>query len=330
MINLKIKNNRIKDIQFEKPISQSRWLNNLEERQHLSLSKRFNFEKYEFASVIILKDRLDPSLMTNPKYCKMESFIGVSKIQEEARKRMVNKYYDEESVEKIISDQEYQTKQFNFKKDSLRPSFLSKLKDSIYESQELELIPEIFQEYCDSAKFDYDDSLSEEIERNEDDTKLAIDILRKELFLPQVFTTYNRVYALPEPFDFWDDRNLFQQYYLVSNGESIDTVQGGPASSHQREMHGLWAHTFAELSKTKKIRTWVLKYNSKNELILVDHFDQFKAMNYDLTGNYAEDWSVTKVLFKGKLLKSSFSEENGSQKIQSDDISLNSEELSIQ
>ncbi len=315
MLKFNLNKNRVRGVSIEKPISDSSGLNNFHDLNHTDLSKKLQKEYNEFCSIIILKDRLDHNLMLNPNFCKTESFIGVSKIQEEARKRMINSYYNENEIEKIIKEQDYATKQYNYKKDTKKPSFLSNLKDSIFESQELALIPEIWEEYKNSVKYYYDEDLDKEIERTDDEAKMELDILKQELFLPQVFTTYNRVYSLPKPFNFWDDRNLFQQYYLVSNKEYTGCIQGGPASSHQREMHGLWAHTFAELSKVRNIQTFVLKYNSKNELHLLEHFDDFKAMNYDLTGNYRVNWSDTKHIFSGKLLNSDFSHDEGIQKI---------------
>ncbi|MBK7963844.1 MAG: hypothetical protein IPK04_23200 [Bdellovibrionales bacterium] len=308
-------NNEIVNIEFKGKLSDKRRLGSIKEQNHNDLSERLKNSKHEFLSVIILKDRLDVELMHDPKYCKNESVLGVSKIHEEARKRMINKYYSDDEVERIVEQQKYPTKQFNFKNDDYKPSFESKLRDEIYRSQECALIPEIYYEYKEFARYRYDEKTDSDIELSDSEYEKALKILNQELFLPQVYTTLERIYDLPKPFDFWDDRNTFQQYYLVSNGNEIDCVQGGPASSHQRETHGLWGHCFASLAKKLKIRTSVLKYTSRNKLILLHEFNDFKVMHNDLTGNYRADWSKTKSLFGGRLLQSNFQPEIGVQSI---------------
>lgn len=318
MIKFKIKKGSkdiIRGIDLNQKFSNERWLSGAESQNHADLAKKLNKEEFEFCSVIILKDRLDGSLINNPKFCKSESFIGVSKIHEEVRRRMTNRYYSDDDINRIVSEWEYPSRQYNFKKDKLTPSFMSKLKDEIYQSQELALVPEIYNEYIESAKYAYDEKTDREIELSDTEYEKAVEILNRDLFLPQVYTKYERIYDLPKPFHFWDDRNHFQQYFMVSNGSEVDCIQSGPASSHQREMHGLWGHTFASLAKEKQIKTFILKYSSSNELHLIQEFNEFKAMDSDLTGNYQVNWEKTRHLFEGRLLRSEFEVESGTQKL---------------
>ncbi|MBL7545552.1 MAG: hypothetical protein JNL11_17165 [Bdellovibrionaceae bacterium] len=228
---------------------------------------------------------------------------------------MTNRYYSDEDINRIVSELEYPSKQFNFKKDKLTPSFMSKLTDEIYQSQELALVPEIYNEYKESAKYAYDEKTDREVELSDREHEKAVEILNRELFLPQVYTRYERVYDLPKPFHFWDDRNHFQQYFMALNGSEVDYVQSGSASSHQREMHGLWGHTFASLAKEKQIKTFILKYNSANKIHLIQEFNEFKAMDSDLTGNYQVNWEQTRHLFEGRLLRSEFEAESGTQRL---------------
>lgn len=318
MIKIKLKKgskSKISGIEMKTSASGSEWLRDFEGLNHIDLAKKLTEQKLQFCSVIILKDRLDNDLWNNPKYSKTENFIGISKLHEEARKRLINKYYDDSELEDILSKQSFPNKQFNFKDDVYKPSFISKLKDEIYKSQELAMIPEIYDQYKESAKYTYDEKSDSEIELSEVEYELAIKSLNQELFLPQVYTQFNRVYSMPKPFHFWDDRNNFQQYFLMSNESEVNFIQSGPASSHQREMHGLWGHTFASLARNQKIKTFVFKYNSKNELHLVNEFSDFKAVQSDLTGNYRMDWSKTRNLFDGRLLQIEFDAETSTQSL---------------
>lgn len=108
---------------------------------------------------------------------------------------------------------------------------------------------------------------------------------------------------MPKPFDYWDWRNPFQQYYFWKRDDKIYWVRGGSGSSGAREHQGRYAHIFAcAENHGSKIQTFCCKYDKRNRFVLSHFYDCFKAINRELMGNYPASYSEVKQLFKGKLL----------------------------
>ena len=80
----------------------------------------------------------------------------------------------------------------------------------------------------------------------------------------------------------------FQQWFLIDMGDTIRYIHGGSGSSNQREAMGRWAHTFAALAREHQHETPTLlfEYDTHNRLRFVEHFETFRAIGRELTGNY--------------------------------------------
>jgi hypothetical protein len=140
-------------------------------------------------------------------------------------------------------------------------------------------------------------------------TKEQLKILWPDYFLrimmPRTSRSYRRLYDnIPKPMTHWDSRNSWQQFFFVSDGQGqpIDYIHGGYASSGAREHQGLMAHTFATLDSVSKIKTIVARYSSKNILVPDVEFDSFKTQPQELSGNYRSSREVIRELFRGKLI----------------------------
>ena len=160
----------------------------------------------------------------------------------------------------------------------------------------------------------YDCSYNEELEEyekiSEEEFAKRWEVKKREIFKPRIITKHERVYDMPFPLNFWDSRNIFQQYFFIETEEKTDWSKGGSGGSWQREQQGLWCHTFATLVKEYNLvcPTDCYVYNSENKLEKVKSFDNFKAVNRELSGNYQSDFVTVKELFENMLINIYFEE----------------------
>jgi hypothetical protein len=182
--------------------------------------------------------------------------------------------------------------------------FRMQLEELVWDAQENTLLETLFEEYKEETKWNYDEETGEEIALSHDESARAWEKRVLELFLPRVRTEYARMYAMPEPLCFWDDRNQFQQWFLWTDMKKIYYAQGGSGSSGQREAMGRFAHLFAFLATKHHVEapTWVLLYTEDNRLRVLEQSKRFYAINRELTGNYRPIHEDTRTLFQGRLL----------------------------
>jgi hypothetical protein len=273
---------------------------------HEAIAKDIADAGYTVASVVVVCQDLRQELRDNPKYMHITNDIGISQVQFEARKRLMNKPMGQEEVQGLIAKFELPTwkKNYGEDRDEADGQFKTQLLDAIFEAQEQIGIFEIMEELKRECRWDYDEETDEERERSEEEAQREWEQIRLEQVMPQVLTEFERVYRLPEPFCFWDPRNRFQQWYFVQKPDVVEYYQGGSGSSQQRETQGRYAHTFATLSRRfgKKIPTTVLRYTGENKLQLVKEYSTFRAIGEELTGNYKADARDKEKLFEGMLL----------------------------
>ena len=101
---------------------------------------------------------------------------------------------------------------------------------------------------------------------------------------PRKETLRERRYLLPSPFDFWDDRNSFQQYFFLNRSKTV--ARGGSGSSGQRANHSIFGLGFALHDAVRPIPTHILVYDRANRVILVDTLDRLCLVARDLGSNY--------------------------------------------
>jgi hypothetical protein len=285
-----------------------------EYENHEKLSKKMSEKKYNYASILMTTERLAEELWENPDYMHVTHEIGVSQVQYEARKRLGNKYFGPKDIERIFIENKFPGKKYNYKEDlddegEKNRSIEYVIEDKIFHAQEMALYDEIIEEFKNGWRYKPDensDSSEDPVPLSEEEFIKVWEKKKWRYFLPTIITSYDRVMHINEPFDYWDSRNPFQQWFLIHNQEENKTYYsiGGSGSSGQREQQGRWAHTFMTLSKTYniKIPTFVLFYDKYSKTTLETEHDDFYTINIGLTGNYhVTDHERTKKLFENRL-----------------------------
>ena len=263
---------------------------------HVELARQL--QDMELASIVIDRERLATELWEDPRYMRHDTHVIVSEVHEEARRRIQNRYRSLEQVDLLIARFELETRATNYSDESLR----GRLQDGFFHAEELALFPEIIERNRHDFQTIYDEDTGEETPRPDWAAEWPTELMR--ILGPRTMTDYTRVYSIPRPFDHWDSRNRFQQWYLVGHpGTGYRYLRGGSGSSGARLHQGLGAHTFALLSSQgRAIPTWWLRYTAGNQLMLVERFDDFRAVDRELTGNYQVDYRATRHLFDGRLI----------------------------
>jgi hypothetical protein len=93
-----------------------------------------------------------------------------------------------------------------------------------------------------------------------------------------------RLYALPEPLNYWDSRNSYQQYFAVPEYKVL--WQGGGGNSGQRETRSKLRFAFALFNQTQAIPSHIFVYDKDNILRYVDTFDKLCLAPTDMGSNY--------------------------------------------
>lgn len=268
---------------------------------HQEISKSIMDRGFDCASVVILRDRLNEKVCLEPKHCKVTRTIEVSEFESLVRREAERHYPSLDHVFGIMKAKfpDRVTNQENGNA-VCHKQYRNDLEKKIWKAYDLMHFAKIF--------WDMRFAVEQDVREEFPDLSLT-DIQKKiwddmfDMMLPQVLTKHEQIVPICEPFSLWDDRNRWQQWYLVDKGDRIDYACGGQASSWIREQHGKYAHAFSYLSnRGYEIPTYVFTITEFNELKFLRAYDCFKAVNHELTGNYRVEWSKTKSLFKNRLL----------------------------
>ncbi len=123
---------------------------------------------------------------------------------------------------------------------------------------------------------------------------------KEDPFKPRVEYEYHRKYDMPPPFNHWDSRNPWQQYYCGREQcGRFYYEQGGTGSSGQRYNHGFYGHLFALLNNEDPILTYFFTYDSRNQFICNRKEESLWLNSFDLTGNFKIDWKESERILKG-------------------------------
>jgi hypothetical protein len=93
-----------------------------------------------------------------------------------------------------------------------------------------------------------------------------------------------RLYAIPEPLNYWDVRNSYQQYFAVPEYKVL--WQGGGGSSGQRETQSRFGFAFALYNREQLIPSHILVYDKDNILRYVDSLKKLCLAPFDMGSNY--------------------------------------------
>lgn len=268
---------------------------------HQEIVKSIIDRGYDCASVLISRDRLDDKVAHESKHCKVTRTIHQSYFEDVVRQEAERHYPCLDKVLALMKEKfpEKGTNQEPINSDANK-LFKNRLERRVWKAFDFMYFAKIF----------WDMRLAVESDLKEENPEITRDDLTRkiweemfEMMLPQVLTKYDQIFPLQEPFSFWDDRNDWQQWFLVDKGDRIDYACGGSSSSFLREQHGKYGHTFSALSqKGYEIPTHIFHVDRYNQVKFVRSYDCFKVVRNELVGNYRVDWDKTKRLFSNRLL----------------------------
>jgi hypothetical protein len=93
-----------------------------------------------------------------------------------------------------------------------------------------------------------------------------------------------RLYTIPEPLNYWDSRNSYQQYFAVPEYKVL--WQGGGGSSGQRETQSKFGFAFALYNQEQPIPSHIFVYDKDNILWYVDTLKELCLAPADMGSNY--------------------------------------------
>jgi len=217
--------------------------------------------------------------------------------------------------DEFIAKYELPTWKYNYKtEDTNERKFIHKLEDEIFEFQENVEIFDIISLEKENAKYKLDEDLYPVENENEEfiletDPKVVErqeKALIERMLAPRTQTLHERIYDMPEPFNHWDSRSFWHQFFFIEDKEEnkCKYVRGNSGSSSSREYNGRWTHSFAYAAKRDiKIPTFHLIYDQHNQLKHHTQYDEFKCLPYDVSGNYQSNRSEINELFSGCFIE---------------------------
>jgi hypothetical protein len=224
----------------------------------------------EFFSVYVDMEHLAEKLWEDERFEVKEEARLCSRLEEEARRYWWDRNTEhleliDERMEKLKNHPEFS----HMKERDLRDKVIKDLNHEVYP----EMIEFLKEEYQEIYKDEW-----EEYWKKEDP------------FKPRTEIRYHRRYDMPPPFDNWDTRNPWQQYYFAKNKKgAFYYAQGGSGSSGQRYNHGFYGHLFALLNSKNPVPTYFFTYDSHNHFIF-NRKEKCLCLNFfDLIGNFHID-----------------------------------------
>jgi hypothetical protein len=235
------------------------------EGDHVSLARSMKRMKTPPYTIIVFEELLDGSHRNDKRYVK----ISREKIRSELEET-VFRYYDRELNERMMK-------------------YLEKHKDpeDVYLNK---LIKEYYPKARRILREHYKEIYPRAWRR-----KFRPEVISK----PRIRIRRERLYDLPEPLNFWDGRNLYQQYFIFP--EERNLCKGGSGSSSQREAQSLYGFAFASFNRTVPVTTYIFLYDKHNELKYVDRIERLCLVPHDLGSNYHLERKNADRLLKGVL-----------------------------
>jgi hypothetical protein len=116
---------------------------------------------------------------------------------------------------------------------------------------------------------------------------------------PQKKKRQERIYAIPEPLNYWDSRNPYQQYFAIPEYKVL--WQGGGRSSGQRETQSRLGFVFGLFNQTQSIPSHIFVYDKENVLRYVDTLEKLCLAPSDMGSNYQLNHKEMRQVLLGAL-----------------------------
>ena len=269
---------------------------------------------------------MSETLVDDSRHMTKTNILQVSKAQEEAHRRLNNKFFSHDEIKKVQTKYNIPPLKDNQNNSKDNQAFQNQIHDALIQTQIQVTMFQILEQYKESCRYATDendeyiyDDKDNPVFLSEDEFKSKWDQELLELFLPRSVCEYDRNYSyMPEPFSHWDYRNFWQQYFFVEDEECIYYIRGGSGGSMQREYNGLFAHTFATLVKKYNhiIPTDIYVYSELNKFEQHSQYLNFKTTPLELSGNYQHtNKEIRETLFKGFLIQYTYNYETHEFKI---------------
>ena len=232
-----------------------------------------------FFSVYVYMERLENDLWDDDRYTEKEKVILCSRVEEEVRKYWWDRNREhlkliDERMESLKNEPEYK----NMKEGDLRDKIIKDLDQKIF--------PEMIERVKEEYQLIYEDEWEKYWEK-------------EDPFKERVEYRYHRRYEMPPPFNHWDSRNPWQQYYFCKDQDGhFYYIQGGSGSSGQRYNHGFYGHLFALLNNEKPVPTYFFTYNSRNQFIFNRKEKSLHLYFLHLVGNFQIDWKESERILR--------------------------------
>lgn len=220
-----------------------------------------------YFSVYLDIERLREDLWEDERFVNKEEAKLCSRVEEEARRYWWDRNTEHlDLIDKRMQELQNSPEFKHMKERDLRDKVIKDLDNEVYPEM-IEMLKEEYQEI-------YQDEW-EEYWKKEDP------------FKPRTEIRYHRRYDMPPPFDYWDNRNLWQQYYFAKNKEGIFYYsQGGSAGSSQRYNHGFYGHLFALINAEIHVPTYFFTYDASNSFTFNREENSLWLNYFDLIGNF--------------------------------------------
>jgi len=274
--------------------------------------------RYIPTMIIIESEYLADDLRDDPDYMHITNSVICSKAEQEARNALTNKYMDRDDLKEFIEYHEMHLWKYNWKEQpSNERVFKHTVEDSIFGFQEKLALVDIIEGLLETSKLVLDEDLYPIISEGEDIDETVVELdpervrmnrrrLLEEYLKPRVHSFYERIYNMPEPFNHWDARSYWHQFFILEDTVEDRTLvfRGNGGSSGSRETNGRMTHTFAQLTRTYglAIPTYHLCYDERNVLKHIASYETFKCLHYDLVGNYPGSYKDADILFDGMII----------------------------
>lgn len=126
-----------------------------------------------------------------------------------------------------------------------------------------------------------------------------------KLFQERYRIERSRYYNIPEPLNYIDWRNPYDNIFVWEENSKKVARRGGSGSSGSRETNSMFILGLLELNKTKSIPSCLFLYSQDNILLFIKKFDRLCVPTFDIGSNYhfVSSEEVEKIKKSGTFLK---------------------------
>lgn len=233
-----------------------------------------------FFSIYVVMEHLKEDLWEDSRYVDKEKVHLCSLVEEEVRRYWWDNNTEHlNRIEKLMQSYRNDSNYSKMTERELRDKAIKELDQELYPLA-IERVKEHYQEIYENEWEKYWE--------------------KEDPFKKRTEYRHHRRYDMPPPFNHWDNRNIWQQYYFAKNKDNIFYyAQGGSGGSGQRYNHGFYGHLFAHLNSESPVPTYFFTYDSRNNFVFVREETSLWLNFFDLVGNFKIDRQESQRILEG-------------------------------